>query len=178
MASHVRTAALGFLLGLAGTSALAVSSARQTNAAVAAAVAQALASRRAAEPAARSDTARTPLIDSLAARRDSAALATAIASTRIPAPTPATPARPAAPSPQAVRLGKLFGAMQAKEAARILEQMSERDAQSILALVGDRQAAAILAALPPARAAAVSRLTMGAARDSALGTRHSALGGR
>ena len=56
-----------------------------------------------------------------------------------------------------LRLAKIFGAMQAKDAARVLEQMSDTDIRLILALMSDRQAAAILSALPAARAATITR---------------------
>jgi len=55
------------------------------------------------------------------------------------------------------RLGKIFTAMQPREAARVLEQMSDHDVGVILGMVTDRQAAAILSNLPPERAAGISR---------------------
>ena len=56
-----------------------------------------------------------------------------------------------------LRLAKIFGAMQSKDAARVLEQMTDADVRFILALMSDRQAAAILAAFPAARAATITR---------------------
>jgi hypothetical protein len=55
------------------------------------------------------------------------------------------------------RLGKIFTAMQPREAARVLEQMSDHDVTVILGMVTDRQAAAILSNLAPERAAGISR---------------------
>jgi len=60
-----------------------------------------------------------------------------------------------APAPG--RISKIFGAMAAKDAARVLEQMDDADVQTVLGGLNDRQAAAILAGFPPARAAAISR---------------------
>lgn len=59
------------------------------------------------------------------------------------------------------RLGKIFGAMQPREAARVLEQMDDRDVATILTMLNDRQAAAVLANLPPQRAAGISRSGLG-----------------
>ena len=58
------------------------------------------------------------------------------------------------------RLAKYFGAMPAKDAAKILEQMDDRDVQTILSFVGDRQAAAILGSLSPQRAASIGRASL------------------
>ncbi len=56
-----------------------------------------------------------------------------------------------------LRLAKIFGAMQSKDAARVLEQMTDADVRFILALMSDRQAAAILTSFPAARAATITR---------------------
>ena len=58
------------------------------------------------------------------------------------------------------RLAKYFGAMPAKDAAKILEQMDDRDVQTILSFVGDRQAGAILGNMPPTRAASIGRASL------------------
>ncbi|HET9454511.1 MAG TPA: hypothetical protein VFO66_09535 [Gemmatimonadaceae bacterium] len=58
------------------------------------------------------------------------------------------------------RLGKLFGQMPAKDAARVLVAMTDADVAAILAHVPDRAASKILAALPPQQAAAVAGWTM------------------
>jgi hypothetical protein len=58
------------------------------------------------------------------------------------------------------RLAKVFAAMPARDAARILEQMDDRDVRVILGHMGDRQLAGIIASFPPARAAALGRASM------------------
>lgn len=65
----------------------------------------------------------------------------------------ATPAPPG-------RIAKIFGAMSAKDAARVLQQLDDADVQTVLGGLNDRQAAAILAGFPPERAAAISRAVM------------------
>jgi hypothetical protein len=55
------------------------------------------------------------------------------------------------------RISKIFAAMPAKEAARILEQMVDADVVLILGSVNDRKAAEILALLPAPRAAGISK---------------------
>lgn len=59
------------------------------------------------------------------------------------------------------RLGKIFAAMQPREAARVLEQMEDRDVSVILGMMNDRQAAAVLANLAPERAARISKSGIG-----------------
>lgn len=61
------------------------------------------------------------------------------------------------------RISKIFGGMQSKDAAKILEQMSDSDIRVILGMMGDKQAAAILTALPAARAALISKSELGKA---------------
>jgi hypothetical protein len=55
------------------------------------------------------------------------------------------------------RIAKIFAAMSAKDAARVLLQLDDADIQTVLAGLNDKQAAAILAGFPPERAAAISR---------------------
>ena len=55
------------------------------------------------------------------------------------------------------RLAKIFGAMQAKDAGRVLEQMTDNDIRTVLGMMSDRQAAAILSTLSPQRAAAITK---------------------
>jgi cytoskeletal protein RodZ len=55
------------------------------------------------------------------------------------------------------RISKIFAAMPAKEAARILEQMVDADVVQILGSVNDRKAAEILSLLPAPRAAGISK---------------------
>lgn len=54
-------------------------------------------------------------------------------------------------------LAKLFAAMQARDAAKVLEQMEDFEVQVILGALGNREAAAILSNLSPERAAVISR---------------------
>jgi hypothetical protein len=55
------------------------------------------------------------------------------------------------------RLAKIFAAMSAKDAAKVMEQMPDGDVRSILSLMNDRSAAALLAQFTPARAAAITK---------------------
>lgn len=64
------------------------------------------------------------------------------------------------------RLAKLFGSMQAREAARVLEKMSDGEVEVILAQLGDREAASILSNLTPERAAQISQLVISGERSS------------
>ncbi len=54
-------------------------------------------------------------------------------------------------------LAKLFASMQARDAARVLEQMDDFEVQVILGALANREAAAILSNLSPERAAVISR---------------------
>lgn len=64
------------------------------------------------------------------------------------------------------RLAKLFGSMQAREAARVLENMSDGEVEVILAQLGDREAASILSNLTPERAAQISQVVISGVRSS------------
>ena len=55
------------------------------------------------------------------------------------------------------RLAKIFAAMSAKDAAKVMEQMPDADVRSILALMSDRSAAAVLTQFPPTRAATITK---------------------
>jgi hypothetical protein len=59
------------------------------------------------------------------------------------------------------RVAKIFTSMDAKAAAKVLEQMNDNDVHVILGYVGPKQAAQILSALPPERVAKLSKLEMG-----------------
>lgn len=59
------------------------------------------------------------------------------------------------------RIAKVFTAMDAKQAAKVLEHMSDGDVHIILGYVGVKQAAQIMAALPPERVATLSKIAMG-----------------
>lgn len=58
------------------------------------------------------------------------------------------------------RLAKIFAAMQAKEAARVLQQMDNNDVGVVLGYLAERQVAAILGNFPPERAAQIGRLSL------------------
>ena len=64
------------------------------------------------------------------------------------------------------RLAKMFGSMQAREAARVLENMSDGEVEVILAQLGDREAASILSNLSPERAAQISQVVISGERSS------------
>lgn len=111
----------------------------------------------------------TPPADSAhpATRPDSANAATVASTTTAAAASPVT----AVPTPalatdstvqaQERRLAKVFTAMDAKQAAKVLEHMDDHDVHLILGYVGPRQAASIMNALPAQRVAALSKLAMG-----------------
>ncbi|HET7275494.1 MAG TPA: hypothetical protein VFI91_10065 [Longimicrobiaceae bacterium] len=63
------------------------------------------------------------------------------------------------------RLAKLFGAMQPRDAARVMEKMGDHEVQVILSLLRDRQAGAILSSLPPERAAAITTMVFSGVRS-------------
>jgi hypothetical protein len=58
------------------------------------------------------------------------------------------------------RIAKVFTAMDAKQAAKVLEHMTDSDVQVILGYVGPKQAAAIMVAMPPERAAKLGKAAM------------------
>lgn len=58
------------------------------------------------------------------------------------------------------RIAKVFGAMQALDAARVLEQMDDADVRTILASLNNKQQAAILGTFPTQRAATIMRATL------------------
>ncbi|MBK8250686.1 MAG: hypothetical protein IPK85_25300 [Gemmatimonadetes bacterium] len=74
----------------------------------------------------------------------------------LPVPAP----RVTTPAPGSDKMGKIFGAMPAKDAARVLEQLSDPEVHDILRALSDKQAAGILQFLPAARAAAISKLAL------------------
>lgn len=55
------------------------------------------------------------------------------------------------------RIAKIFGAMDPKEAARVLSHMEDDDVRIILSKLSNRQQAAILALFPAERAAAITK---------------------
>lgn len=112
---------------------------------------------------------------------DSAALTAQVEPKQEPSATPAAggheaapnAAKPAAAAPAATaakasagdsaksaapgRIAKIFAAMSAKDAARVLEKLDDSDVQTVLSGLNDKQAAAILSGFPADRAAAISR---------------------
>jgi hypothetical protein len=79
----------------------------------------------------------------------------------------AAPVRvPGGPSPiEADRLAKMFGQMQARDAAKVLEHLDDYEVQVILGQLGNREAAAILSNLSPERAAVISSSVIRAERS-------------
>jgi hypothetical protein len=86
-------------------------------------------------------------------------------------PIAALAALPPAPEPPpdplpAERLARLYGSMQPREAARVLEQLDDFEVRLILGHLGNREAAAILGNLSPERAAEISRTVLRPERSS------------
>jgi hypothetical protein len=102
-------------------------------------------------PAVAIDTAAMPAGDSAVAF-----------STGAMAPAPRDTARRLAPQ----RLAKLFGSMQAREAARVLEKMTDPEVEQILNSLSDRTAASVLSNLTPERAAQISQVVLSGERSS------------
>lgn len=74
---------------------------------------------------------------------------------------PSTPlAVPAQDTLTGRKLAKVFGAMQPRDAARVLEQMDDADVRTILASLNNKQQAAILGTFPTQRAAVIMRATL------------------
>jgi hypothetical protein len=104
-----------------------------------------------------------PIVRAIATAPDSAAVvkpapAPAVVNAPVTKPVPDTGrgAQPPAPG----RISKIFAAMSARDASRVLEQLEDSDVQAVLAGLNDKQAAAILSGFPPARAAAISRAAL------------------
>lgn len=96
------------------------------------------------------------------ARHPAAGVALAVGGVAASGPAAAAAANAAAPvlpegALTSAELAKLFAAMQARDAAKVLEQMDDYEVQVILGALGNREAAAILSSLPPERAAVISR---------------------
>ena len=77
---------------------------------------------------------------------------------RLPLPKPIVPVATA--SPGADKVARIFGAMQPKEAAKVLEQLTDSEVHDILSSLNEKQAAALLQAMPAPRAAAISKLAL------------------
>lgn len=69
--------------------------------------------------------------------------------------------QPAVTDEGARRLARVFGAMRASDAARVLAELSDPEVEAILIKLGDRQAGQILSTFPPDRAANLSRRVLG-----------------
>lgn len=80
---------------------------------------------------------------------------------------PSLPPKPAALAvpPATARVAKIFAAMPAKEAAKVMMQLDDDDVQAIIGSVSEKQAAAILQNFAPERAAAISKAVMRSAAD-------------
>jgi hypothetical protein len=176
-------AVIGLVLGLGGGSGVAVMRAKKTAVQAADSTARKDAAAgeekhdgetkatnpEGAERTAASQDSSTALAHAEPGRRDSVSVtppaaphAPAVAQT---APTngPAKPvaadtSRGGAPAPG--RIAKIFAAMSAKDAARVLQQLDDADVQTVLGGLNDKQAAAILSGFPPERAAAISRAAL------------------
>lgn len=66
------------------------------------------------------------------------------------------------------RLAQVFGAMQPKDAARVLEQMDDNDVRSILGSLSSKQQAAILGSFPTQRAATILQATLRTASSGGM----------
>jgi hypothetical protein len=63
-------------------------------------------------------------------------------------------------SAQPRRIARIFAAMAARDAAKVMVQLDDADVQAIVGALTEKQAAAILANFPPERAAKISKGTM------------------
>jgi len=97
-----------------------------------------------------------PSPDTAVTMKPAPALAVAHAPVKKPVADTGHAAQAAAPG----RISKIFAAMSAKDASRVLEQLEDSDVQTVLTGLNDKQAAAILSGFPPARAAAISRAAL------------------
>jgi len=59
------------------------------------------------------------------------------------------------------RMAKIFGAMKAPDAAKVLQNLDDLEVRAILSFLSNRKAAEILGNFEPERAAALSRLVLG-----------------
>ncbi len=73
---------------------------------------------------------------------------------------PWDPSQALGPDEGPARLAKIFGAMQARDAAAVLEKLDDGEVRAILHHLSDRKAAEILGAFSPERAAALSRAVL------------------
>jgi hypothetical protein len=108
------------------------------------------------------DSVRVPAVAAAAVRTAplDSAKPLPVAPAVIPVAGAASPAGPVTPLLAGGRLSKIFGAMSARDAAKVLEQMEDADVKQILARLNDKKAAEILALLPAARAALISKAAL------------------
>lgn len=66
-----------------------------------------------------------------------------------------------------IRLAKIFGAMEPKDAAAVLQNLNDGEIQAILLNMSDRKVAEILEEFEPERAATLSRVVLDSRPDSA-----------
>jgi hypothetical protein len=65
------------------------------------------------------------------------------------------------------RMAKIFGAMKAPDAAKVLQNLDDLEVRAILSFLSNRKAAEILGNFEPERAAALSRLVLGSSGGGA-----------
>jgi hypothetical protein len=166
-------AGIGLVLGLGGGSGVAIMKAKKQLAAAAQDSIMkkdslALAAKEKADSAKAGEGEHQPTVAAIPApglKHDSTAASApnAMASDEhaaVPGSTKSAPALPDTAKTLASvpgRIAKIFAAMSAKDAARVLQQMDDADIQTVLAGLNDKQAAAILAGFPVDRAAAISK---------------------
>lgn len=183
---------IGLLVGLGGGTGVAVMGAKRTHAADSVAHAAQLKARRDSVEA--DSLAKKAVADSVAAVAASAlaqpnAGSAPVRPGTVPNPTPSLPQLPkpsapttrqlaeatvaaggrdnvAATSVSPARIAKIFAAMPARDAAKVMQEMSDDDIHVILGAMNDRQAAAILAGFPAERVARISRAAMHSAKAS------------
>lgn len=81
----------------------------------------------------------------------------------IVATRPSLPPKPIATEPAppgAAKLAKIFAAMPAKDAAKVLEQLEDTEVQSVISTLSEKQAAAVIQNFPPERAAKITKAVL------------------
>ncbi|MCC6928905.1 MAG: hypothetical protein IT359_07955 [Gemmatimonadaceae bacterium] len=76
---------------------------------------------------------------------------------------PSLPPKPMAAAtvpPGAAKLAKIFAAMPAKDAAKVLEQLDDSEVQSVISTLSEKQAAAVIQNFPPERAAKITKAVL------------------
>ncbi len=162
---------VGFLIGLAGSTAYGVKQGKEAAAAaaiVAAAHADSVLAKHVADSVAQHDSttqaahgdstamAAAPH-DSIPAGGTPVAHATATPSEPTPTGSPVAKVDPAAKADAYKQVARVLSAMKAVEAAKVLGFLSDAEVEGILRAVGPRQAADFMTNLPKERAAGLSR---------------------